>query len=70
MGVSFVRVVANDRLCPVINGTDAILPGGHALGSAYEVLYEPDGLISQASADGQPLIFVGINYRLSCKSSI
>lgn len=38
--------------------------GGHALGSAYEVLYEPDGLVRQAAADGQPLIFVAINYRL------
>ncbi|KAI1135034.1 alpha/beta-hydrolase [Hypoxylon sp. FL0543] len=38
--------------------------GGHALGSASDVLYEPDGLIKQAAADGQPLIFVGINYRL------
>ncbi|KAJ4423946.1 hypothetical protein N0V82_001374 [Gnomoniopsis sp. IMI 355080] len=38
--------------------------GGHALGSAYEMLYEPDGLVKQAAADGQPLIFVAINYRL------
>lgn len=38
--------------------------GGHALGSAYEILYEPDGLVRQAVADGQPLIFVAINYRL------
>lgn len=38
--------------------------GGHALGSAYEMLYEPDGLVKQAAYDGQPLIFVAINYRL------
>lgn len=38
--------------------------GGHALGSAYEMLYEPDGLVRQAASDGQPLIFVAINYRL------
>ncbi|KUI73335.1 Lipase 1 [Cytospora mali] len=38
--------------------------GGHALGSAQDVLYEPDGLIKEASGSGQPLIFVGINYRL------
>ncbi|KAL1850166.1 hypothetical protein Daus18300_013034 [Diaporthe australafricana] len=38
--------------------------GGHALGSGEDVLYEPDGLLRQASADGQPLIFVAINYRL------
>ncbi|RYC55070.1 hypothetical protein CHU98_g11140 [Xylaria longipes] len=38
--------------------------GGHALGSAYEVLYEPDGIVRQATLDGQPLIFVAINYRL------
>ncbi|KAJ4391999.1 hypothetical protein N0V93_005619 [Gnomoniopsis smithogilvyi] len=51
--------------------SDARLPvmvwlhgGGHALGSAYEMLYEPDGLVKQAAVDGQPLIFVAINYRL------
>lgn len=38
--------------------------GGHALGSGEEVLYEPDGLLRQAGLDGQPLIFVAINYRL------
>ncbi|KAJ0115227.1 alpha/beta-hydrolase [Diaporthe amygdali] len=38
--------------------------GGHALGSASEVLYQPDGLVSQAAVDGRPLIFVAINYRL------
>ncbi|KAG6365412.1 hypothetical protein INS49_007023 [Diaporthe citri] len=38
--------------------------GGHALGSGEEVLYEPDGLLGQAGLDGQPLIFVAINYRL------
>ncbi|KAI1114929.1 alpha/beta-hydrolase [Nemania sp. NC0429] len=38
--------------------------GGHALGSAYEVLYEPDDMVRQAAADGQPIIFVAINYRL------
>lgn len=52
-------------------GPDASLPvavwlhgGGHALGSGEEVLYEPDGLLLQAGLDGQPLIFVAINYRL------
>ncbi|OTA63162.1 alpha/beta-hydrolase [Hypoxylon sp. EC38] len=56
---------------PKYTTPDAKLPvmvwlhgGGHALGSASDVLYEPDSLIKQASADGQPLIFVGINYRL------
>lgn len=38
--------------------------GGHALGSGEEVLYEPDGLLRQAGLDGQPLMFVAINYRL------
>jgi predicted esterase len=38
--------------------------GGHALGSAYDVLYTPDGLVEGAATDGQPLIFVAINYRL------
>ncbi|KAI1382425.1 alpha/beta-hydrolase [Hypoxylon crocopeplum] len=38
--------------------------GGHALGSASDVLYEPDGLVKQAAGDEQPLIFVGVNYRL------
>lgn len=38
--------------------------GGHALGSGEEVLYEPGGLLRQAELDGQPLVFVAINYRL------
>ncbi|KAJ5706967.1 alpha/beta-hydrolase [Penicillium malachiteum] len=38
--------------------------GGHALGSASETLYTPDGLIQEAFASGGPLIYVGINYRL------
>lgn len=52
-------------------GPDSKLPvavwlhgGGHALGSGEEVLYEPDGLLRQAALDGQPLLFVAINYRL------
>lgn len=52
-------------------GPDAKLPvmvwlhsGGHALGSAYEVLYTPDGLVRQAASDGRPVIFVAVNYRL------
>lgn len=44
--------------------------GGHALGSASDMLYEPDGLINLAAADELPLIYVGINYRLGCKSCI
>jgi carboxylesterase type B len=42
-------------------------PGGHALGSGSDILYEPDGLVEQASTDGAPLIYVAINYRLGCK---
>lgn len=42
--------------------------GGHALGSASDILYEPDGLINLAADDGLPLVYVGINYRLGCKS--
>ncbi|KAJ5822856.1 Carboxylesterase type B [Penicillium robsamsonii] len=38
--------------------------GGHVLGSASDILYEPDGLVNLAAADGQPLVYVGINYRL------
>ncbi|KAL4927486.1 Alpha/Beta hydrolase protein [Aspergillus undulatus] len=38
--------------------------GGHALGSASDILYEPDGLVEQAVDDGRPLIYAGINYRL------
>ncbi|KAL9112657.1 MAG: hypothetical protein Q9187_007740 [Circinaria calcarea] len=38
--------------------------GGNALGSASDQLYRPDGLVQQASSNGQPVIFVGINYRL------
>ncbi|KAI1443637.1 alpha/beta-hydrolase [Annulohypoxylon stygium] len=56
---------------PQSTASDAKLPvivwlhgGSHALGSASDVLYQPDGMVKQAAADGQPLIFVGINYRL------
>jgi carboxylesterase type B len=38
--------------------------GGHALGSGSDILYTPDGLIKQAVADKQPVIWVAINYRL------
>ncbi|KAI9368166.1 Alpha/Beta hydrolase protein [Aspergillus egyptiacus] len=38
--------------------------GGHALGSASDILYEPDGLVKLAAADRLPLVYVGINYRL------
>ncbi|KAL3478698.1 Alpha/Beta hydrolase protein [Aspergillus californicus] len=38
--------------------------GGHALGSASDILYDPDGLVKLAAADGLPLVYVGINYRL------
>ncbi|KAL4995867.1 Alpha/Beta hydrolase protein [Aspergillus recurvatus] len=51
--------------------SDAKLPvvvwihgGGHALGSASDVLYEPDGLVRHAVDNGRPVIYVGINYRL------
>ena len=38
--------------------------GGSALGTAYDQLYEPDGLIRQAKKNGQPILFVAMNYRL------
>ncbi|PWY80821.1 alpha/beta-hydrolase [Aspergillus sclerotioniger CBS 115572] len=38
--------------------------GGHALGSASEVLYNPEGLVKEAVVAGKPLIYVAINYRL------
>lgn len=38
--------------------------GGSALGSAYDQLYNPAGLILQASRNKQPVIFVAMNYRL------
>ncbi|KAE8140953.1 alpha/beta-hydrolase [Aspergillus pseudotamarii] len=56
---------------PNATRNDARLPvmvwihgGGHVLGSASEVLYNPDGLVRQSIADDQPLIYVAINYRL------
>lgn len=52
-------------------GSSAKLPvlvwlhgGGDALGSAYDRLYTPDGMVRQAKLNGQPVIYVGINYRL------
>jgi len=41
-----------------------ILEGGDALGSSSDQLYQPEGLVQQAKSNGQPVIFVGINYRL------
>lgn len=38
--------------------------GGDALGSASDQLYQPDGLVRQARSNRQPVIYVGINYRL------
>jgi len=38
--------------------------GGDALGSASDQLYQPEGLVRQAISNGQPVIFIGINYRL------
>ncbi|KAL8716024.1 MAG: hypothetical protein Q9225_006286 [Loekoesia sp. 1 TL-2023] len=39
-------------------------PGGNALGSAADQMFHPDGLIWQAQSNGQPIVYVGINYRL------
>ena len=44
--------------------------GGDALGSASDLLYTPDGLVKQAKSNGQPVIYVGINYRLGGTQSI
>ena len=41
--------------------------GGDSLGSASDVLYTPDGLVQQAKINDQPVIYVGINYRLGGK---
>ena len=41
-----------------------VYSGGDALGSAYDQLYQPDGLLLQAKSNGKPVIYVGINYRL------
>lgn len=38
--------------------------GGDALGSASDQLYTPDGMVSLSKANGQSIIYVGINYRL------
>ncbi|KAJ5928271.1 lipase [Penicillium verhagenii] len=38
--------------------------GGHALGSASDILYHPDGLVQEAAISEKPLIYVAINYRL------
>ena len=44
--------------------TNLVLTGGNALGSGYDQLYQPDGLVQQAKLNGQPVIWVAINYRL------
>jgi carboxylesterase type B len=38
--------------------------GGAILGSGGDQLYRPHGIIRQSVANGQPVIFVGVNYRL------
>ncbi|KAL9577770.1 MAG: hypothetical protein Q9212_006154, partial [Teloschistes hypoglaucus] len=38
--------------------------GGNAIGNAEDEMYHPDGLVKQAKRNGQPVVFVGINYRL------
>ena len=38
--------------------------GGSVLGTAFDQLYEPEGLIRQSVANGQEVVFVGMNYRL------
>lgn len=38
--------------------------GGCALGSGYDQLYNPEGLLRQAAKNEQPIVFVAINYRL------
>lgn len=36
------------------------------LGGAGDLLYQPDGLVRQAKLNDQPVIYVGMNYRLGC----
>lgn len=67
-----LRIHATDHIIPLQAGGWANFGlkfpiGGHILGSAYEQLYEPDGIVKQAAADGRPLIYVAINYRLGCR---
>lgn len=38
--------------------------GGAILGASTDQLYKPDGLVKQSVKNGQPIIFVGVNYRL------
>lgn len=54
-------------------GSDSLnihIPGGHALGSGSDVLYTPDGLVKEAVALRQPVLWVAINYRLGCRCPV
>ena len=53
---------------PIVQALNRLL-GGDALGSASDQLYTPDGLLHQANANLQPVIYVGINYRLGSTQS-
>ena len=43
------------------------LIGGFTFGNIYDGLYTPTGLVQQAAANGRPVIYVAINYRLNSK---
>lgn len=38
--------------------------GGNTLGSAADEMFNPNGLVQQAKANGRHIVFVGVNYRL------
>lgn len=46
-----------------LTGHDFI--GGFTFGQIYDQLYTPTGLVLQAAAKGQPVIYVAINYRVN-----
>lgn len=53
---------------PHTNILDA--PGGDFIGQIYDDIYSPAGLVLQAASNGQPVIYVAVNYRVNSKSNI
>ena len=38
--------------------------GGSQLGTAYDTYFDPVGLVQQSVANGQPVVYVAVNYRI------
>jgi hypothetical protein len=44
-----------------------LITGGATVGTIYDSSYNPTGLVSQAAANGSPVIYAAINHRVNCE---